>query len=469
MAEMCSVPGYVHTLWFVGWLLGLGLGLMLVIYAGTALRGRNEFGFAVATGVDSFILSAFCFLMTFRNAFAGWYRYLVRPGLLMVCTQAVVTASIWLGTARPNHDEAAIGIFFIIFPAILFFVILFTPARMFGAPEAGTARRRRPVRVQETPAGPVSPAKRFMALLLAVIGPMFGFAGLHRFYVGKIGTGIIWLCTWGLAGVGQLIDIIVIAVGQFKDRNELPLVIWHDRSEAETAASQTAAQAATPPSPTPAQQVAEIKAVGETPQPQPVAYQPPSWPSYGSTGSVYEPWDPIGGLFAALGHIFAFAAVLVGLTVGLHLPAVVAAAWPDVEPVRQLAKLLGAEWPGIVEQAGVMMIAALLFLSAILIMIGRRRSGPMHLIRALAGLGGFFWAIQLFRGHTISTSQVQSIVDLMKQNQVGPALQKLFSTFSQEEAVVAGVIMLISVLVMSWPPRRRAPVFAPMPHQGVVL
>jgi hypothetical protein len=41
--------------------------------------------------------------------------------------------------------------------------------------------------------------------------------------------------------------------------------------------------------------------------------------------------------------------------------------------------------------------------------------------------------------------------------------------FSQEEAMVAGVIMLVSVLVMSWPPRRRTPVFAPVTPQGVVL
>jgi hypothetical protein len=304
--------------------------------------------------------------------------------------------------------------------------------------------------------------------MLAVIGPWFGLCGLHRFYVGKVGTGIIWLCTCGLAGIGQLIDIILLAVGQFKDRNELPLVLWGNRRDSKTMVSPDAVQPAAPSLQPPVQRMEE-KAAPQTPPPQPVASQPPSWPSYASTGSVYEPWDPISGLFAALGHIFAFAAVLVGLTVGLHLPAVVAAAWPDAQPVRQLAKLLDSNWPAVVEQAGVLMVGALLFLSAILIMIGRRRSGPAHLMRSLAGLGGFFWAIQLFRSEAISTSQVQSIVDLIKQNEVGPALQKLFSAFSQEEAIVAGVIMLISVLVMSWPPRRRTPVFAPMPNQGVVL
>ncbi|MEP0843894.1 MAG: TM2 domain-containing protein, partial [Phycisphaerae bacterium] len=51
------------------------------------------------------------------------------------------------------------------------------------------------------PSLPVSPCKRWLALVLTLPGLFpFPVAGIHRFYVGKVGTGFLWLFTCGLLG-----------------------------------------------------------------------------------------------------------------------------------------------------------------------------------------------------------------------------------------------------------------------------
>jgi TM2 domain-containing membrane protein YozV len=53
-----------------------------------------------------------------------------------------------------------------------------------------------------------------------------GWAGAHRYYVGKIGTGILMLFTGGVFGVLWLIDFIMIIVGAFTDKAGNKLNEW---------------------------------------------------------------------------------------------------------------------------------------------------------------------------------------------------------------------------------------------------
>jgi TM2 domain-containing membrane protein YozV len=68
---------------------------------------------------------------------------------------------------------------------------------------------------------PASPKSRLAAALLAFF---LGALGVHRFYVGKIGTGIAIILTFGgFFGIWPLIDLIMILVGSFKDKEDTSL------------------------------------------------------------------------------------------------------------------------------------------------------------------------------------------------------------------------------------------------------
>lgn len=65
--------------------------------------------------------------------------------------------------------------------------------------------------------GRINMKKSKMTALLLLI--FLGGLGAHRFYVGKMGTGILYLLTGALFGIGWIIDLIGIITGSFKDKD----------------------------------------------------------------------------------------------------------------------------------------------------------------------------------------------------------------------------------------------------------
>jgi serine/threonine protein kinase len=288
----------------------------------------------------------------------------------------------------------------------------------------------------------VSPFKRVWALLFS--GGMFmGVCGIQRFYVGKIGTGILWLLTWGLFGIGQFIDIILILMGRFKDRYGRRLLMWDNEKTINTTRAESNNQTKNKTQTGPSSQIIMMP-------------------------SAFGQFNPFGFLLSCIGYIFLLIAILIGLAIALRLPGLIAAGFPDPGAAQELNKLFGyTGWPHLLERMGIIAVAIFLLLAGIFIIIARRRSGPFHIIRAILGMSILLIALGFF-SDSMPSNYPQEAIDMLNNNQPGPALELLLSITGKEEALTALIFVAISVIVLAWPPRQKQPVLQTVvPNQEV--
>lgn len=85
-------------------------------------------------------------------------------------------------------------------------------AQQFDAPETAVAK--------------VDAPSKHRALTTGLLCLLLGVFGAHRFYVGKVGTGLLQLCTIGGLGLWWLFDVILIVTGQFRDKEGYRVTEW---------------------------------------------------------------------------------------------------------------------------------------------------------------------------------------------------------------------------------------------------
>lgn len=91
-----------------------------------------------------------------------------------------------------------------------------------------SVQRQSPRQTDTAPAAPqrttavatYTPKSKWLTFILCLF---LGSFGIHRFYTGKIGSGVLYLFTMGLLGVGVLFDLIMILTGKFRDGNNKAL------------------------------------------------------------------------------------------------------------------------------------------------------------------------------------------------------------------------------------------------------
>ncbi len=280
----------------------------------------------------------------------------------------------------------------------------------------------------------LSPYKRLWALLLS-FGMFLGFFGLQRFYVGKIGTGLLYLCTGGLLGVGQIIDIIMITTGGFADKHGRHLLIWEDDSFLELKSEKV------------------VRA--QSPE-QPSSWQPP------------EPWDFIGGFFAFLGYLIFLPGLLVGLAMALDLPGFICIADADFN-AEMAGKLDDANWPEFILRIGFIISILLTIIATALIITARRKNGPWHIIRAALGMFTIQLTISMLAGSLSRFGNNSDLVEMFQKEQFSSAINLWLNRSDSETAIFAAIMFVAALVILAWPGRARQAVQPSFQPQGEEL
>jgi len=469
------VPAGIRLLWLLFSLVFLGAGLGFLIWAGMVNMPNREFAAGVGIGLSGLLGGLICLMRVLVRRFAGWYRYLIRPIVLWVLATSGIVAATHLGIVSMPSDETLIAALFLVLPGLLFLAVLFVPARLveeaFGGVPAAFDRMGHTVIPQGE--NMVSPCKRVWALILCA-GTFTLLNGLQRFYVGKIGTGVVWLLTGGLLGIGQIIDVILILAGRFTDKSGRRLLIWADADELQAASASAAGWAQPVGAPEPA--------VSADP---PAAAAPPA-PVYGE--QKYEgpaplrseragtwgpswrnlPWEErieyirarrrerVADLFCVLGGLLVLGGLVMGAAAALHVGWFVAAGFPDPGLARKMQEVFGyAGWPVAVERLGMGAAVVTMTVAAVFLIIGRRYQGGRHMIRAALGLLGLVIGLLTFAEVLpVHGGNIELAVNAIRQNQAGAALELLTNRFDQGSAVAAALVFIVSIVVLAWPPRR---------------
>jgi serine/threonine protein kinase len=305
----------------------------------------------------------------------------------------------------------------------------------------GVGRRMNARELGESPSSNfphISPKRRLWAMVLT-FGWFVWIAGLQRFYVGKFWTGLLWLCTGGIIGVGQLYDVIMIAMGRFTDRRGRPLVVWHSISELED-------EPDVPSGWSPSKDVPAIPGrEQEAPKDRPD-------PTVASRRNVRRERDPSSWFLSLLGTLSIVIAMLIGIGVAVNLPTALTVGAPH-DFSEEMHDIFGYNgWPSLVLLLGTLATLLSMLSGAILLILARRRHGLVHMARAVCGSLLLLFSLGIFqdafdRGwRGVANAEVYSI---------GETTEVILRNLNLESVGFSVAFLLAAVVVLAMPSRKR--------------
>ena len=267
------------------------------------------------------------------------------------------------------------------------------------------------------------PTSRIAALALCLLPFVtFGFVpicGLHRFVSGRIGSGILWLLTLGLAGVGQLVDLILIALGEFRDSHGRPL-----RSRGSSEA---------------------VNGLSSVP----------------ATSLVNNGLAVLGGLALTL-------TVMVGFVLAVDVPEMIAAdIFRDLDlKGSDIESIFGTRtWPELLRELLQLLAGILAVIAVGLLLASRRGGGLRHALQVPAAMVPFGATFGLLM-QAFYRVRWSNVAHGIKQEKIGLILEEfLRSSDFIPSCIGAAVMFTVALLILALPPRRTttSPAAAPQP------
>lgn len=263
------------------------------------------------------------------------------------------------------------------------------------------------------------PRARMSALVLSLVPlAMMPMCGLQRFYVGKVYTGVLYLATAGLFGIGQLIDVVLIALGEFRDAEGRLLATWRSTPD-------------------------ELSTAGE---------------QVNSLSVVPSPRSFFNDSLALLGGLTLAATVLVGLALAVDVPKMIAAnVFQEFDLTgSHLQSIFGTgTWPELLRELMQLALGVMVVATVGLLIASRRLHGAAHIIRVPAAFFPFgaTFGLLMTAFYRVSWDRV---ADGLSQKKVGIILEVFLRSRDFIPGLIgAAVAFSVGLLILSWPPKRQ--------------
>ena len=273
------------------------------------------------------------------------------------------------------------------------------------------------------------PRARVPALVLSLVPlVMLPMCGLHRFYVGKVFSGVLYMLTLGLFGVGQLIDVMLIALGEFRDAEGRLLTSWRSNSD-------------------------DLRTVGE---------------QVNSLSVVPSPRTFFSDGLAVLGGLALAATVMVGAVLAIDVPEMIAAdVFHGLDLTgSDLQAIFGTNtWPELLRELLQLVTGMMAVFTAGLLLASRRALGLNHLARVPVAFVAFGITFGLLFEAFFRASW-ERVADGIQQGKVGLVLEEFLRSNDFIPGLIGGAVAFaVGLLILSLPPRRA---FTPSAVQQVL-